>query len=165
MYRSCFSQWKSALAGLVTLPVLCGVTSADGPPRDNRDQQAKPIAAAPAPAPVATAVKPFNPLDFTKSRIEIPTQRLLAMQSIPGAPAPVVIRDAGKGKIERPVETTVAKSTTPVADKGDKNDNPKVEPGKVKWHKDFASACAASKKSGKPVLLFQMMGKLDEKFC
>jgi hypothetical protein len=43
--------------------------------------------------------------------------------------------------------------------------NPKVEPGKVKWHPSFAAACAAAKKSGKPVLLFQMMGKLDDQFC
>lgn len=43
--------------------------------------------------------------------------------------------------------------------------NPKVEPGKVRWHKDLAAACAASAKTGKPVLLFQMMGKLDDQFC
>jgi hypothetical protein len=44
-------------------------------------------------------------------------------------------------------------------------DNPKVEPGLVRWHPSFAAACAAAKKSGKPVLLFQMMGRLDEQFC
>ena len=43
--------------------------------------------------------------------------------------------------------------------------NPKVEPGKVRWHRDFAAACKAAEKSGKPVLLFQMMGKLDDRFC
>jgi len=43
--------------------------------------------------------------------------------------------------------------------------NPKVQPGKVPWHDSFAAACAASAKSGKPVLLFQMMGKLDDQFC
>lgn len=45
------------------------------------------------------------------------------------------------------------------------SDNPQVQPGKVKWHANFADACAAAQKSGKPVLLFQMMGKLDEQFC
>ncbi len=44
-------------------------------------------------------------------------------------------------------------------------DNPKVAPGKVRWHADFAAACAASKESGKPVLLFQLMGNLDDRFC
>ena len=43
--------------------------------------------------------------------------------------------------------------------------NPKVRPGKVRWHPGFAVACEAARQSGKPVLLFQMMGKLDEQFC
>src|SRR5262245_55030164 len=43
--------------------------------------------------------------------------------------------------------------------------NPKVAPGKVRWHADYAAACKAAAKSGKPVLLFQMMGKLDDRFC
>jgi hypothetical protein len=43
--------------------------------------------------------------------------------------------------------------------------NPKVAPGKVQWHESFAVACERSRKSGKPVLLFQMMGKLDDQFC
>ena len=43
--------------------------------------------------------------------------------------------------------------------------NPRVEPGRVRWHPDFAAACRASAASGRPVLLFQMMGRLDEKFC
>jgi hypothetical protein len=62
-----------------------------------------------------------------------------------------------KSVIERPTERLLATSTGFV--------NPKVEPGKVGWHADFASARAASAKSGKPVLLFQMMGKLDDRFC
>src|SRR5262249_32975887 len=37
-------------------------------------------------------------------------------------------------------------------------DNPTVKAGEVNWHKDFAEACVAAKKSGKPVLLFHMMG-------
>ena len=43
--------------------------------------------------------------------------------------------------------------------------NPKVRPGLVRWHTDFTAACAAAKDWGKPVLLFQMMGKLDQRFC
>jgi len=43
--------------------------------------------------------------------------------------------------------------------------NPTVAPGKIRWHADFASACQASAKSGKPVFLFQMLGKLDLEFC
>jgi len=43
--------------------------------------------------------------------------------------------------------------------------NPTVAPGKIRWHSTFAEACQASVKSGKPVLLFQMLGKLDQEFC
>jgi hypothetical protein len=78
---------------------------------------------------------------------------------------PVPPADRGKGRIERPTETVVGASTPAPARTGDGFVNPKVEPGKVKWHATFDEACQASAKSGKPVLLFQMMGKLDEQFC
>lgn len=44
-------------------------------------------------------------------------------------------------------------------------DNPAVPAGKVRWHASFEDACTAAKKSGKPVLLFHMMGQLDRQFC
>ncbi len=44
-------------------------------------------------------------------------------------------------------------------------DNPRVRPGRVRWHADFSRACAASRASGKPVFLFHMMGRLDQRFC
>ena len=40
------------------------------------------------------------------------------------------------------------------------DDGPAVEPGKVRWHASFADAQAAAQRSGKPVLLFRMMGKI-----
>ncbi len=43
--------------------------------------------------------------------------------------------------------------------------NRTVEPGKVQWHASFEAAQAAAKQSGKPVLLFHMMGALDKQFC
>jgi hypothetical protein len=73
--------------------------------------------------------------------------------------------DISKGAvIERPTTKIVTNSAT-VESKDTPFVNPKVEPGAVKWHATFDEACQASAKSGKPVLLFQMMGKLDEKFC
>src|SRR5262249_41138086 len=48
---------------------------------------------------------------------------------------------------------------------GDGCVNPKVAPGKVHWHRTPADACEAARKSGKPVLLFMMLGKLDDQFC
>lgn len=69
-----------------------------------------------------------------------------------------------KGRIERPVKDVVA-NTIPAPAPVVAADNPTVEAGKVKWHKTLEDAQAASIKSGKPVLLFQMMGYLDKKFC
>jgi len=43
--------------------------------------------------------------------------------------------------------------------------NRRVKPGDVGWHINFEQACKASKLSGRPVLLFEMMGKLDDEFC
>ena len=43
--------------------------------------------------------------------------------------------------------------------------NPHVRPGLVPWRESFAAACAQSQRTGKPVLHFQMMGRLDERFC
>ena len=69
-----------------------------------------------------------------------------------------------KGRIEVPTKKLVA-SSLPGPAKTLPFSNPTVEPGKVKWHDDYDAACAASRKSGKPVLLFQMMGNLDDRFC
>ena len=128
------------------------------------------------------------------------TGTLCLVAAEPGKPAkadaarPRPLADAGKRRIERPVEAVIAgkninivpkaatdgravahRKATPSAnlakDKSAKSEsastfkNPRVEPGKVRWHKDFDAAKAASKKSGNPVLLFQMIGKLDERFC
>lgn len=48
---------------------------------------------------------------------------------------------------------------------GDTRAGVKVAPGKVAWQPDFRTACLRASASGKPVLLFQMMGKLDDEFC
>ena len=91
----------------------------------------------------------------------------LAANFIPGAPPddqkPKM--DQGKYSIELPAKRVLARTGgAPAVSVGDFV-NPKVEPGKVRWHADFAAACRAAGRSGKPVLLFQMMGRLDEKFC
>ena len=73
--------------------------------------------------------------------------------------------DVGKSVVERPTEQVLASVTATANSASLAFVNPKVEPGKVKWHSDFATARAASAKSGKPVLLFQMLGRLDDQFC
>jgi len=41
----------------------------------------------------------------------------------------------------------------------------KERPGLVGWHESMTEACAASAKSGKPVLLVHVLGNLDQHFC
>jgi hypothetical protein len=53
----------------------------------------------------------------------------------------------------------------PSAPVDSKPTNPVVEPGKVQWHATTKAAFAAAKASGKPVLVFHMMGQLDHQFC
>ena len=47
----------------------------------------------------------------------------------------------------------------------DKSADRNVKPGDVEWHPDFKAACRAADESGKPVMLFQLMGNLDDRFC
>lgn len=68
-------------------------------------------------------------------------------------------------RIEKPTNTILAQQSGNIADHGKYFVNPKVQPGSVLWHPTLAAACEAARKSGKPVLLFQMMGKLDDQFC
>jgi hypothetical protein len=80
----------------------------------------------------------------------------------PNEPKPKL--DHGKYIAELPTKRALARTAAAPA-APDNFVNPRVEPGKVRWHADFAAACRAAGRSGKPVLLFHMMGRLDEKFC
>jgi len=87
---------------------------------------------------------------------------LLALSSIALVlaldPAQEPGRDFGKALVELPLERALAPSPAPSAPR-------RVPPGLVRWHADFEAACAAARSSGKPVLLFQLLGRLDEEFC
>jgi hypothetical protein len=41
----------------------------------------------------------------------------------------------------------------------------RVVPGLVDWHADLDAAQQASRESGRPVLLFQLLGRLDVEHC
>ena len=100
--------------------------------------------------------------DLTKSTvIEKPAEKVLAGNTA-GVPAVDMTKTL---RIEKPASTILAHNTAGVPASGKQFVNPKVQPGDVRWHASFAAACEAAKKSGKPVLLFQMMGKLDDQFC
>ena len=112
--------------------------------------------------------KPQPGLDRTKTLvIERPARE--AVQTLSGpAPAAGGVRprlDVPKAAaIEPATKRLVGPGSAPVMP-GEGFVNPKVAPGRVKWHATLAEACAASGKSGKSILLFQMMGKLDDQFC
>jgi hypothetical protein len=140
--------WAAALAGVSLLAGVTAVVSQEKQrelDRSKNDAIEKPLygvarGSAPVQQPVAPAKppKPANPrLDMTKSlRIEPAVKNLVATATAAAArPAPA------------------------------KFVNPKVQPGKVRWHADYAAACRAAATSKKPVLLFQMMGRLDDHFC
>ena len=65
-----------------------------------------------------------------------------------------------KRLVERPIELALDAAPPPST-----SSNRAVAPGLVRWHPDFAAACAAAQRSGKPVLLFQLLGRLDQEFC
>jgi hypothetical protein len=101
--------------------------------------------------------------DFSKTKRIEPAVKQVVAATAPVAPAPdkPIVLDVSKFKV---VEAPTTKLVASSAASGDA-DNPTVEPGKVKWHKTLADARAAAEKSGRPVLLFHMMGQLDKQFC
>ena len=43
--------------------------------------------------------------------------------------------------------------------------NPRAAPGLVRWHESVDAAQAAARVSGRPLLVFQLLGRLDDEFC
>ena len=60
-----------------------------------------------------------------------------------------------------PLLGTVADPAAPLSP----SENPAVDPGRVAWHPNLETAREASVESGRPVLLFQLLGRLDQEFC
>jgi hypothetical protein len=86
---------------------------------------------------------------------------MLATSCLAQESQPLDRRDLTKAIIELPVKSML-KSAAPA--EGNAYVNRKVPPGLVHWNEDFTAACQRSKVSGKPVLLFHMMGNLDQEF-
>jgi len=118
------------------------------------------------PASLAFLSAADPPAPRPKARIEKPVKDVVANTAPTTSGETEAMKEALKNivtpkrKIEGPVKEAVANAAPTVA-----ADNPTVETGKVNWHKTLEDAQAAAKKSNKPVLLFQMMGYLDKKFC
>ena len=127
---------------------------------------------------VAVGQEPSRPLteaDFTKRRVvERPTEELVAelspdeIAARPTAEAKPADGDRTKRLVVEPVVEAVVRGAQPSAPAREpaarSDDNPRVEPGKVQWHDDVAAATSAARRSGKPVLVFHLLGQLDQRF-
>ncbi len=103
-----------------------------------------------------------------RSKVELIEPVVRAVVATGSAPANRPTLDIRKTIVIEPrVKALVASGTAPAAAARPAGDfvNPKVAPGKVRWHPSLAAACDAARASKKPVLLFQLMGKLDDQFC
>lgn len=118
-------------------------------------------AAAASPVARNDAAPPKRPPDPGKYIVESPLKAVVAAADVQAALA---------GAAAAPVEATSpavqpASTAEPAAvGDGQAAENPSVAPGLVRWHTDFDQARAAADASGKPVLLFQMIGRLDQRF-
>lgn len=119
--------------------------------------------------PSQEKVSAFDP---GKRLLESPVKAVLAEHNERGSPAlnqnaamnkPQGLRSSLPGN-ESAKTTPPPAAPTEMEKKGDDWRNPPVAPGRVRWHRSFALACQAAQRSGKPVLLFQLLGQLDEEF-
>ena len=119
--------------------------------------------------------------DISKMRIEAPVKSMMspaaapdlfktmetrALLNLSDKPDDVTPKDIS---VQTKLKTTVSKDG---AETGAITHAPavvapmaKVKPGLVNWHKDITDATNHSAKSGKPVLVFHMMGSMDDRFC
>ena len=82
----------------------------------------------------------------------------VSTQSPSAQQAPAKAADLSKRVVEAPIKHgNWLRPNAP----GDR----RVAPGLVAWHTDLDAAKAASARTGKPVLLFQLLGNLDDEFC
>ena len=72
--------------------------------------------------------------------------------------------DRGKRVLEAPLERVIRTGERDTGLRGS-GENPRVTPGLLDWHADLTAARSAARESGRPVLLFQLLGRLDEEFC
>lgn len=133
-----------------------------------------PIAAVLALAATAFSQEPQQERrsDKKKSEVELPVKRAVADRgkSFVEMPLKERIADAAKTRrIEGPVRERLADAVKRAEEQPLKNalrdESGRAEPGKVRWHASFDKAVEAATVSGRPVLLFQLLGNLDEEFC
>ena len=97
------------------------------------------------PGPALPTPPPDPALDLRKRLVELPLERALLSSS----PFPADVLDV-------PWPTALpSPAADPLA----------AVPGLVAWHPSPGAALAAARSSGRPVLVFQLLGRLDEEHC
>ena len=123
------------------------------------------------PKPASTPADQVAAADVTKRFVEAKLETAL-FQPVT-SPEPRETNDETKMRIERPLEEVLETTSASVHDgrieasrsaAADKPANPRVRPGLVQWAKDFDTAVENGRRNGKPVLLFQLLGQLDQRF-
>ena len=66
--------------------------------------------------------------------------------------------DVSKAAVELPLKTALLEAPTA-------GESPVPLAGLVRWHPSIDAALSAAARSGRPVLLFQLLGRLDQEFC
>lgn len=113
--------------------------------------------------------KPLAERDFSKTVvIERPVEAVLT-NAIPGASrsanAPVHQAGAAPANPSAPENPRVpTNQRVPTIPSAAVEDNPAVQPGIVRWHPNLQLASNKSAQAGKPVLLFHLLGNLDQRF-
>lgn len=131
------------------------------------------IASLPALAQSDGSKRTVEMRDMSKGRIEMPVKGLfLDRFKAPVSKLEPAVTAKSVSTPAKEVSSSAKDVSSPAKDVPARAHKPalkpqqeKVAPGKVHWHRAIQTAMDASKQSGKPVLLFQMMGHLDDRFC
>ncbi len=102
------------------------------------------------------------PQDESKEKAEAPVRKVADVKK------KAAIADRGKSRVEMPIKEALDDrngrlDALRAAIARGLSQPPKA--GLVAWHPSFDAAKAAAANSGKPVLLFQLLGKLDDEWC
>ena len=102
--------------------------------------------------------------NHSKARVEDAIENALAGSSEPQPAAGLRSSFRSKFAVEEVVKLALGRSSGLGPDELPPLEE-SVKPGEVRWHGSFEKALAAAGVSGKPVMLFQLLGRLDEGFC
>ncbi len=111
-----------------------------------------------------------SPIDVRKSIIEAPVKRVISNElpvtsNAIATPvlAPPSFHPTSNSRLNMSLPGGLKQASKP--SRPSARTGTKVAPGAVIWHPTFDQALKASSKSKKPVMLFHLMGNLDDRFC